>query len=236
MKVDIQLFGGRGATSNNASKEKKKEELKAKLKEKNDKMNDFIEANQLGNGALTREDAERYEEMHQEISNLKYELETKYYKTITEKNIKDDRLTTLEKNIYVQARKDTLKNKNIYDAVDKSAWGSHFNANTPVDDILEGKNKKVSARQFYDAYKGTRNKLKKKYGDTITLYRVEGKQMAKATKNYGSSIAYTRQYGSNVKSYKIKVKDIVAVNTNRRGTYEDIIVAQGGIDKYLKKK
>ena len=217
-------------------KTKEKEELKTKLKVKAKELNDFVEKNKIDNGGLTEENANKYKKKHKELSDIEYKLETEYFKEITEKNIKDDRQTGFDKEVYVQARKDDLANKNIYDALTDAAAGVNINADTKVDDILNGKNKKVSPQELYDAFKNTREKLREKYGDKVTLYRVETRQKQKATKNYGSSIEYTKSYGDNVKKYSIPVDDIVAIFTNRKGTYEDVIVATGGIDKYLTNK
>lgn len=216
----------------NTSKEEEKNALKDKLRKLVARVQE-----EYGNvEELPKEEAEQYIKLNREVSDIRYNLEKNYYKEIAEKNIKDERLTSLDKNVYVQARKDLLSNKDIYDALQEASFGVFFNSNTPVDDIMEGKNKEVTAEELYNAFNKTRELLKKQYGDTITLYRVEGLQKPKAVKNYGSSLAYTKQYGPNVKPYNIKVKDIIAINTNRSGTYEDIIVASNGIDNYLKKE
>lgn len=216
----------------NASKEEKKKALKDKLRELATRLQEKY-SNVEG---LSKEEAEQYIKLNKEMSDIRYDLEKNYYQDISEKNIKDERLTSLDKNIYVQARKDLLSNKDIYDAIEEASFGVFFNSDTPVDDIMEGKNKKVTAEELYNAFNKTRELLRKQYGDTITLYRVEGLQKSKATKNYGSSLAYTKQYGSKVSPYNINVKDIIAINTNRNGTYEDIIVASNGIDNYLNKE
>lgn len=213
-----------------------KESIKNEIKELYKKREKFISENQIGDGFLSKSGRQEYEKMSKEISDLRYELETKHYKEINEGNIKDDRKTALDKSIYVQARKDILVNKNIYDAIEKAAHGVGINEDTAVDDIMNRKNNNVSPEDLYHAFDKTREELRKKYGDEITLYRVESNQKAKPTKNYGSSIEYTKQYGNDVREYKIKTDDIVAINTNRTGRYEDIIVAQGGIDKYLNKQ
>ncbi len=224
-------------TDNNKIEEAKKAEEKQKAKDSlkaiKQQIDDFVKRNASEKGELTKEGAEIYEKMMKEYSNARYDYETKHLKEISESNIKDDRKTSLDKKVYVQARKDTLKNKDVYDAIESAAHGVHLNADTAVDDIMNGKNKNVSPEQLYNAFSETRKRLHEIYGDKITLYRVEGKQKAKATKNYGSSIEYTKQYGDDVKKYEIDIDDIVAINTNRTGTYEDIIVAQGGIDKYI---
>lgn len=215
-----------------ASKEERKKALKDKLRELAARLQE-----EYGNmEELSKEEAEQFFKLNKEISDIKYDLEKNYYQDISEKNIKDERLTSLDKNVYVQARKDLLSNKDIYDAIEEASFGVFFNSDTAVDDIMEGKNKKVTAEELYNTFSKTRELLRKQYGDTITLYRVEGLQKPKATKNYGSSLAYTKQYGPKVNSYNIKVKDIIAINTNRNGTYEDIIVASNGIDNYLKEE
>ena len=222
------------STFNNEQKQKAKENIKSITK----KINNFVSENGITEGdniGLTNEKGKEYFELMKEYSDAIFDYETKRLKEISESNIKDDRKTSLEKQIYVQARKDLLNNKNIYDAIEIAAHGVSKNADTIIDDIMNGKNKDISPKQLYDEFSETRKKLHEKYGDKITLYRVEGMQKAKATKNYGSSIEYTKQYGDDVKKYDIDIDDIVAINTNRTGTYEDIIVAQGGIDKYINK-
>lgn len=223
-------------TNNQAEENTSKEEEKNALKDKLRKLVARVQEEYSNVEELSKEEAEQYIKLNREVSDIIYNLEKNYYKEISEKNIKDERLTSLDKNVYVQARKDLLSNKDIYDAMQEASFGVFFNSNTPVDDIMEGKNKEVTVEELYNAFNKTRELLKKQYGDTITLYRVEGLQKPKAVKNYGSSLAYTKQYGSNVKPYNIKVKDIIAINTNRSGTYEDIIVASNGIDNYLKKE
>lgn len=214
-------------------KQKEKEQLKEELKVKTEELHKFVENNTIYGQYMTGSQMAKYIELHKEIEDIKYKLETQYYKEITEQNIKDDRLTGFVKNIYVQARKDDLKNKEIFDALGEASFGVQFNADTKVDDILNGKNEKVSAKMLYNTFSKTRKELKKEYGDEITLYRVESRQKEKPTKNYGSSIEYTKQYGNNVQEYKIKTKNIVAIWTNRKGTYEDVIVVDD-IDKYIK--
>ena len=216
-------------------KQVEKEQLKQEANAKIEELNNFVKDNAIYGQYMTGSQAEKYVQLNKEIDDIKFKLETEYYSEISEKNIKDDRLTGLTKSVYVQARKDDLKNKDIYDAMSDAAHGTHFNADTRVDDILNGKNDKVTPQELYNTFSGTRKEIKKQYGDEITLYRVEGLQKSKATKNYGSSVEYTKQYGDDVKKYNIKVKDIVAIWTNRKGTYEDIIVATDGIEKYLKK-
>lgn len=211
-----------------------KDMLKDKIKQKTYELDDYIKKNKLTDeGGLNSESAKVYKKIHKEMTDMIYELETKHYSEINENNIKDDRKTGFDKSVYVKARKADLKNKNIYDALTDSAAGAGLNQTTAIDDILLGKNEKVSADELYDTFNDTRSELLKKYGDTLTLYRVEGKQMSKPTKNYGSSIEYTKQYGDNVKEYTIPTKNVVAIFTNRTGRYEDIIVADN-IDKYLK--
>lgn len=213
-------------------KDKEKEELKAHLKDLVEQMNKFVAENAGTNGELTEEQRDVYTTYNKEISDLKYKLETEYFSEVSEKHIKSERLTGFEKEVYADARRNDLKNKAIYDALSEASWGATFNSDTPVDDIMNGKNKNISAKELYDTFESTRQILRENHGDELTLYRVEGLQKQKATKNYGSSYTYTKQYGADVKEYRIPTKDVVAIWTNRTGTYEDVIVATGGIEKY----
>ena len=73
------------------------------------------------------------------------------------------------------AATDMYRNKNIFNALYQHAAGHQSGGKqyTIVDNILMGKNPDISPLEFYNNFAKTREELKKAYGDTITLYRLE---------------------------------------------------------------
>ena len=67
------------------------------------------------------------------------------------------------------------RNKNIFNTLYQHAAGHSQGGKqyTAVDNILMGKNPDISPLEFYNNFSKTREELKKAYGDTITLYRLE---------------------------------------------------------------
>ena len=68
--------------------------------------------------------------------------------------------------------------------------------------------------------------MKGTYGEIITLYRAEGRQINKPTQNWASTKEGAMQYGSHVIKREIPIDNILALNTGISGKYEEFIVGK----------
>ncbi len=185
---------------------------------------------------FTKTQAGAFKRITNEIAGLRYDLA----RPLALENIPvpAERKSTIPSTIVLTARNDYTRSRAIYDAITEAAIGVHHNANTAVDDILEGKSPSVTPRDLYDAFAQTRAQLREHFGDKVTLYRVEGKQREKATKNYATTREGALQYGGpDVVSREVPVSDVIAINPGLSGTYEEIIVGkppETGVDSAAK--
>jgi len=173
--------------------------------------------------------ATKYVALGREFSELTFDLRPK----INPEKIKspEERKSTLTLETIKAIHNDMYKNKTAFLAIDEAAHGTFQSANTAVDNIVEGKNRAISPVEFYGLFSDTRNALRKQYGDTITLYRSEGQQKAKATKNYATTREAAQEYfdlqkGTRVIKLITPIENVIAANVTGNGNYHEIIVGE----------
>jgi hypothetical protein len=175
-------------------------------------------------GGLTASEASRFIALNAEANSLRYDLARP--KTIEDIKSPADRKSAIPSSVVLTARNDLMKNRDVYNAITEAAIGVGMGTNTAVDNIMDGRNSRVSASELYDCFTPTRNELRSNFGDSMTLYRSEGLQKQKATKNWATTKSGAEQYGGNIITKSIPVDDIVAVNVGLTGTYEEVIVGK----------
>ena len=180
------------------------------------------ETDSTGLTGLTRKDADEFADLNRKMNAVHYDLARplKSEKIPSEQ----ERKSTLPVDTVQIAHSDLFKNKHVWSAISDSATGTYYNRNTPVDDIMDGKNKDVTAKEFYDTFQPTRDSLKEKFGNEIELHRAVGKQMNKPTQNWATTREFAKQFGGNVLSKKIPISNIIAVNVGPFGKYHELIV------------
>ncbi len=181
------------------------------------------EAKVLGaKGDLTREEARLYGDKQKQISEVDYQLASPGdpAKVASPEESK----SALAPATVVAAYEDTLRSRPVFMALREAAAGVTFNADTAIDKIMLGQNPEISAQQFYDTFQNTRDALRAQFGDTLTLYRSEGKQKAKATQNWATTREFAEQFGDNIKIAQVPVDDVVGAFVNRNGKYHELIV------------
>lgn len=176
------------------------------------------------NGGLTEEQAKEVEALRMEQSEIMFKIgrPIKAEKIAPESETK----STLSPEVVVAASTDKYSNEEAYMAIDSAFNGTYYNADTAVDDVMNGKNKDITAQEFYNTFDNTREALRKQYGDTIPLYRAEGKQKDKATKNWATTEEFVKQFGNDIKQEDVPVEDVVAVNVINNGKYHEVIVGK----------
>ncbi len=175
-------------------------------------------------GGLTKTEAEQFKALNQKANAIRFELAKPL--NLDKLPSASERMSTLPANVVKTSHNDLMRDKNIFMPVTEAAGGVHHNADTAVDDIMNGKNKDVSAQKFYDNFKPTRDALKEHYGDEIELHRAVGAQKSKTTTNWATTEDYARQFGNNVVSKKVPVSDVLAVNVGPFGKYHEVIVGK----------
>jgi SPP1 gp7 family putative phage head morphogenesis protein len=175
-------------------------------------------------GYLTKAQAASFEKMNAEIDDLTYDLVST--KKFNPEKLKSDveRQSTLSPATIAVAHADLFQNKDIFKAISVAAAGTYYDADTPVDDIFNGKNSKVTAKQFIDTFANTREALRKQYGDVVPAYRATGQQITKATQNWATTKEFAANFGSNIVQRDIPVDVIAAVNVGASGNYHELIV------------
>lgn len=190
-------------------------------------------------GGLTKIEAKDYINLSKEHDLLYYDLE--HPLSIDKIPSPEQRQSTLPSDIVLTARQDIRKNKSIYIAITSATHGVFHDAETSIDDIMNGKNSEISAWDLYNAFDATRESMRKHYGSTITLFRAIGKQIKKPTTNWATTVEFAKQFGNNVISKEIPIDNVIAVQV--RGSYHEIIVGEPpkvvsnlkeGISKYKK--
>ena len=206
-------------------KSKVSKEEKAKLIERfneiNQEMSNYF-ALDAKQGGLTDAQAAEVEKLSEEQSEINFTISapTKPEKVLPQSETN----STLSPDVVVAAFNDKLSNKEAYMAIDKAFTGTYFDADTPVDDIMNGNNENITPQEFYDTFANTREELRKQYGDTIPLYRAEGKQKEKYTKNWATTEAFVKQFGDNIVQKDIPVENVIAINVFKTGKYHEVIV------------
>ena len=192
------------------------EQLRAKIKE-------YIELDKK-QGGLTVKQSLEYRKLESERVGLMFEN----HKTPSADKVVSaaESKSTLSPEVVVANRNDLYKNHTVWDAIHESTAGVYFDANTPIDDIMTGANKKITPSDFYKTFEGTRAALRRQYGDTVTVYRAEGKQQNKYTKNWATTREFAEQFGDNIITKKVNVDDVLAANITANGKYHELIVGK----------
>src|ERR1051326_4519566 len=169
---------------------------------------------------LTPREAHTYEKLNNEAIDLRFEIT----RPLTSDRVKADDKSTLSPEVVITAHNDMHKNKSIYKALMSAAAGAAYNADTAIDYIMNGYNTEVSPSDFYHQFDNTRAALHAQYGDTVPLFRAEGKQKPKATTNWATTYAFAQQFGPRVVQKNIPIANIIAVNIAGNGRYHELIV------------
>lgn len=194
----------------------------AKVQRHKDLLEEIRPLAQKRGGGLTASEAAVFERKMLELEGLRFDLAKPFDGSKVRSS--EERMSTLSVGTIGAARGDLLRNKDIYLAIAQGAIGVHYSKTTAIDNIMDGKNPKVSAEAFYENFTATRDALRAQYGDTMTLYRATGKQIAKATQNWATTFEFAAQFGPNVVKRKVPVDAIIAVNVSANGLYHELIV------------
>lgn len=222
-------MGGRGSagTRGTTPAAKSLDELRAERQSLAQEYLDFVNSHTDENNELHNEkDIQTLLKMQEKLDEVEYQLYAQLQPTVKEEKWKGQGITDLSRDEAAVVRQDMMKNKDMYMAIASAqhgvAYGSLTN-DTAVDAMY-----RANPDKTYKVFEPTRNMLRQKYGDTVTLYRVPTAQTSKPTVNMTSTRAnaeqYARLYGGKVQSFKIPVKDVLAVNVSRTGGYEEFIV------------
>ena len=177
-----------------------------------------------------------FEAIGRKISELGFDLDREL--NFSRIDTPEKRQSTLTPDTIGVIHQDYMRSKPIYMAISEAATGVRKNADTAVDKILLGKDRSVTPQELYDNFSSTRDALRAQYGDTIKLYRAEGKQKQKPTKNWATTREFAENFGDNISEVDISIENIVAVNVGTKGNYHEIIVTDPkayGIDVAAKK-
>lgn len=229
IELNLQFFGGRGSGGdrNTTTPSKSLDELRAERTALANEYREFIASHADSQGALNRqEDIDKLIAMQTKLDEVDYQLFTQLSPVVKEEKWKGSGITDLTRDEASTVRQDMIKNKEMYMAIASAQHGVAFGdtTNDTAVDSLYNRN----PDKTYKVFEPTRAMLRKKYGDTITLYRVPTAQTAKATVNMTSTKSnaeqYAKLYGRKVESVKVPVNDVLAVNVSRSGGYEEFIV------------
>lgn len=173
-------------------------------------------------GVLTGSDLARFMALGKERSDIDFRLAKKL--NLEKLKSAAERMSTLSPETVLAAYNDTMRNRAAYDAINAAADGVQMDALTSVDKIMLDQSSAISSKEFYDNYSNTREALRSQFGDKMRLFRAEGKQRKKPTKNWATTDAFARQFGANVVSADVPVDSVVAVNVGPTGNYHELIV------------
>lgn len=202
-----------------AAPQTSREETVARIKELQKQAKVFSDK-----GSLTAAEAKQFRALMAEANSLRFDIS----KPLVPEKIKSPakRQSTLSTETVMTAHQDLMANKESYSAITDAAIGVSHNAETAVDKIVRGKNRKISFADFYDTFANTRDALRKQFGDTITLYRATTKQRAKPTTNWATTKEAAAHYGDNIISQEVPIDNVIAVNTGPTGNYHEVIVGE----------
>ena len=187
-------------------------------------------------GGLTKKEGKQFTALVDEHDALLYD-HRKNVGTDTGKveDVKEPSETksTLSPEVVAQAHTDAHKSKKVFLEVSQLTAGTFHDADTGVDTILKNEDPEISAQEFYDTFSETREKLRKQYGDTIPLYRIEtGKQKEKPTKLWATTKEFVEEIGKQegyeggkIIQENVPVEQIASVNVRKDGTYHELVVA-----------
>lgn len=169
---------------------------------------------------LTPAESRAYVKLNDEAISLRFDIT----RPLTPDRVQADDKSTLSPEVVIATHKDMHSNKPIYMALLRAAAGASYDADTAIDNIMNGRNPEVSPSEFYHQFDGTRAALHAQYGDTVPLFRAEGKQKPKATTNWATTKAFAQQFGPRVIQRDIAIQNILAVNIGGGGRYHELIV------------
>lgn len=211
----LEAEGAQAALPDNKVRTAAREKIKALI----------AEAKPLADkGGLTAAEGARYGNLMRQAHDLQFEIARPLNKEKLPSEV--ERKSTLSSDIVATAQDDLRRNKSVYDAILDAATGVAFNKNTAIDQIMLGLNRAISPQKLYETFNATRDALRAHFGDTIPLFRAEGRQMEKPTKNWATTPEYAAQFGDNIIERRIPVDDVVAVNVGLNGRYHEIIVGE----------
>ncbi len=193
---------------------------KARLKEIRGKMK-VLSQRAAQRGGLSKDDGELYAKLGKEFESLTFDLGIK---PIDVSKFPAQPNNTLAPETIGAAHGDLVAQKSIYQAITEAAQGVFMDAETAVDKIMKGENPGISARAFYDRFTATREALRKQFGETVTLFRAQGKQRQKPTTNWATTEEYAKQFGDNIEKREVPIDNVIAVNVGRTGKYHEVIV------------
>lgn len=196
----------------------------AERKAKKDRYNRILSEVKKFPPSLTKEEAQRYAILAKELASLRYDLVRS--PRIEDIQPPEQRKSIMPSELVLTARQDLRSNKDIFLAIADASNGVWFDQETAIDDIVRGRNPNISFAQLYNSFSNTREALRSKFGNTIRLFRAEGKQKAKPTQNWATTEEYARQFGNNVISKDIPIDNIIAVNVGLSGNYHELIVGE----------
>ncbi len=177
-------------------------------------------------GGLTGEESLQFRADHSELQSLLYDRG----KPGTPDKVLPaaQRKSALSPEANSAITQDVRRSKAIFMPLMEATAGTYDNRDTPVDDIFNGKNPRVSPQVMYDNFASTRAALRAQYGDTVPLYRATGLQKEKATTNWATTKAFAAQFGPKVIERNVPVDNILAANANNTGTYHELVVGDPG--------
>ena len=210
--------------------DEEKEARKTALKSVKQARKDFLIQHQseLESGELDIDSpiVEEYKRLGEEAIDAEYEAHRVMPPIMTDETKWKQGISALTREEAIVARKDMLADKDMYKAIQMASMGTSYGnstMNTEVDDLYES-----NPDKYYSTFAKTRDVLREKYGDTITLYRAGTGATAKATVNMASTEMNANQYadwyGTKVSKQEVPVDNILAVNISRNGGYEEFII------------
>lgn len=175
-------------------------------------------------GYLSEAEGKQHKALMKELSDLHYDVG----KPLTLERIKSpaERQSTLPAEIVMTAYHDLMANRPAYTAIMDAAAGTWHNADTPVDDIMDGKHPDLTPEAFYGLFDATREAMRAHYGKKVPLFRAVGYQKDKATTNWATTREYAEQFGEDVIHKRVPIEDVIAVNVSNNGAYHEIIVGR----------
>ena len=172
-------------------------------------------------GVMTGPEAVLFMKLGNEISGIMYDLSRTKPLNPDKVATESERMSTLPKEVVVQAYNDALADRDVFIAMNNASFGTANDAITDVDRLLAG----PKGAEMYRSFAPTRDAIRRAFGEKIRLYRAEGKQRKKATQNWATTREYAKQFGNNVIEKDIPVENILAVNVGS-GNYHEIIVGE----------
>ena len=175
-------------------------------------------------GRLTREEADELQRLGKQSDSIQFLRGSTA--SVSKVAAAEETMSTLSADVVVAIHKDLYKNEGVFSAIRSAARGVGYDAETAIDATLRGSNPDASAQDLYEAFAPTREALREQYGDTITVYRAEGVQIDKPTKNWATTREFAQQFGDNIVEREIPIDSIVAANVTPNGKYHELIVAK----------